>query len=633
MGYVLGVDVGTTYTAAAVDLDGRTEIFQLGSRAATIPSLVVLRSDGEVLTGEAAERRSQMEPTSTAREFKRRLGDPVPLLLGRTPYGAEAIYALMLRSVVDQVSQQQGMAPDLVVITHPAAYGPYKLDLLRQAVRQAEIGETVLISEPEAAAIHYAGQERIEPGAVIAVYDFGGGTFDAAVLRKTDDGFEMLGDAEGLERLGGVDFDEAILGLVNAATANALAALDQDDPGARAAASRLRDDCRQTKEALSSDTESVVPVLLPGLQTEVRLTRDEFEEMVRPRLRETIAALERSVRSAGLTMEQVDRILLVGGSSRIPLVGALVREATGRPTAIDAHPKHAIALGAALMGRRQLAAGGAPATTAVPVVAATAPAAASLDVAGPPPPPPPPAPPGDLPPEGSTPLTPAPAGGGSGSARGRLPGRLFLIGAAVAVAVLSAGGALALILSGDDGDTAAGAGEGVTPEPTDAAAALVTATATATPTAATPSPTPTRTPTAVATIATPSPSPSPTPTRTPTPTATATPTPSPTPTPTVPPLVAAITGITVAGSFYEVQFTTTGFVPSLSSQHLHFFWDTVPPDQAGSPGSGPWIVHDSSQLFRTAVAMKPPAAEKLCVLVANPDHTVIPGTGNCHALP
>ena len=98
MEYSLGIDLGTTYSAAATAHDDRVEIFQLGERAATIPSIVVLRADGEVLTGDAAERRSLAEPTRTAREFKRRLGDPTPIILGGTPYGAEALLAHLLRA-------------------------------------------------------------------------------------------------------------------------------------------------------------------------------------------------------------------------------------------------------------------------------------------------------------------------------------------------------------------------------------------------------------------------------------------------------------------------------------------------------------------------------------------------------
>ncbi len=617
MGYVLGVDVGTTYTAAAVDTNGRTEIFQLGSRAASIPSVVVLRADGEVLTGETADRRSQTEPARTAREFKRRLGDPVPLLLGGTPYGAEALYAQMLRSVAAQVTQQRGEPPELVVVTHPAGYGPYKLDLLRQAVRQAEIGEAVLLSEPEAAAIHYADQERLEPGAVVAVYDFGGGTFDAAVLRKTEDGFELMGEAEGLERLGGIDFDQAVLGLVNTATGKALDALDPDDPAARAAANRLREECRETKEALSSDTESVIPVLLPSLQTEVRLTREEFEEMVRPRLRETVTALERAVRSAGLKFEQVDRILLVGGSSRIPLVSALVREATGRPTAIDTHPKHAIALGAAIFGRERLTKGIVPAgERAARAGGGYAEPRSSRRV---PAEPPVPLPATTAALTGSAPA-PAPPrlAEGYGGGRRRLWFAAGALGAAAAVAVVLA---VALTRSGGDDNAAnpekdrglaaattpAGAGE-ATPSATATQAVSPTAAATATvggaaAATATPSPTATRTPTA-------------------TPTATATAS----PTATVKPVAAAITSINIYGDRYQAAFTVSGFTPSASGQHLHFYFNTASP-AAGSQYSG------ASPFTGYKVSDRPQGAAQMCVAVANADHSIVAGSGNCANLP
>ena len=211
MDYSLGIDLGTTYSAAATASGDRLEIFQLGERAATIPSIVVLRADGEVLTGEAAERRALAEPTRTGREFKRRLGDPTPIILGGTPYGAE----VAARAPVAQHRRPGHRAARRVHrrrsrLCHPASYGEYKLDLLRQAVRQADIGPVTLLTEPEAAALHYARQERVPAGTVIAVYDFGGGTFDATILRKTETGFEQLGRPEGMERLGGIDFDEAL---------------------------------------------------------------------------------------------------------------------------------------------------------------------------------------------------------------------------------------------------------------------------------------------------------------------------------------------------------------------------------------------------------------------------------------
>jgi molecular chaperone DnaK (HSP70) len=184
MAYSLGIDLGTTYSAAAIARGDRLEIFQLGERAATIPSIVLLRADGEVLTGEAAERRALAEPTRTGREFKRRLGDPTPIILGGTPYGAEALLAHLLRAIVGRVTQQQGEPPTAIALCHPAAWSAYKIDLLQQAVRQADIGPVTLLTEPEAAALDYARQERVPSGSIIAVYDFGGGTFDATILRR-----------------------------------------------------------------------------------------------------------------------------------------------------------------------------------------------------------------------------------------------------------------------------------------------------------------------------------------------------------------------------------------------------------------------------------------------------------------
>ena len=348
MAYYLGVDIGTTYTAAAVWRDGRCDVASLGNRAPTIPSVVFLRDDGTVLVGEAAARRAASEPAGVAREFKRRVGDPTPVIVGGTPYSADALMARLLRAVVDLVVEAEGARPDGIAVTHPANWGPYKLDLLRQATRLADLDDVVTVSEPEAAAIHYASQSRVEPGAVIAVYDLGGGTFDAAVLRKTAAGWDVLGTPEGIERLGGVDFDAAVYHHVATAIGPALDELSPDDPAAVAAAARLRQECVDAKEALSADSDVSIPVLLPKLQTEVRLTRSEYEQMVRPALADTITSLNRALRSAGVEPGDVTTVLLVGGSSRTPLVAELVSSALGRPVAVDAHPKYGVALGAAI---------------------------------------------------------------------------------------------------------------------------------------------------------------------------------------------------------------------------------------------------------------------------------------------
>jgi actin-like ATPase involved in cell morphogenesis len=348
LAYRLGIDLGTTYTAAAIVENGRASIVPLGNRAPVVPTVVFLRDDDTILTGDTANRRAVTEPGRVAREFKRRVGDPTPLLLGGSPMSAQSLVAKMLRWTVDQVTQQQGSPPELIAVSRPANWGPFKLDLLDQAIRMADLGESVTLTEPEAAAIYYASTERIDAGDVVAVYDLGGGTFDAAVLRKTDTGFDILGSPEGIEHLGGIDIDEAVFAHVAQQLKGALDDLDPDDPRVVAGVARLRSDCVEAKEALSVDTEATIPVLLPEVQAEVKLTRQEFENKIRPWLADTIAALHRALRSAKVEPADIRAVLLVGGSSRIPLVARMVSEELGRPVAVDAHPKHAVALGAAL---------------------------------------------------------------------------------------------------------------------------------------------------------------------------------------------------------------------------------------------------------------------------------------------
>lgn len=377
MSYGLGVDLGTTFTAAAVARDGRVEMATLGDHTDAVPSVVLIRDDGTVLTGGAAERRATAEPDRFARAVKRRFGDPMPVILGGAPYPATALIAYQLRDVVDAVSEREGGRPDTVTLTHPANWGPYKLELFAQVPGLAGLGEVNLLTEPEAAAAHYARNDRLNLGALIAVYDLGGGTFDATVLRTTEHGFDILGRPEGIEGLGGVDFDEAVFAHVDQALDGAVSRLDPADPRATSAVIRLRHECVTAKEALSADTETSIPVLLPDLQTEVRLTRGEFERMIRPAIGATIASLRRALQSAQVDPAQLHTVLLVGGSSRIPMVAHLVSAELGCPTSVDAHPKHAVALGAAAVGAAKTGPG--------PVAAPPPPVVTESDHPGPPP--------------------------------------------------------------------------------------------------------------------------------------------------------------------------------------------------------------------------------------------------------
>ena len=347
MSYVLAVDLGTTFTAAAIMRGDAPQVVSLEHHGQSIPSVLWFGADRTMLAGTAAARRAAAEPARVVREFKRRIGDTTPILVGGSPYSAEQLSARLLRWVVDRVVEQEGSEPSGLAVTHPANWGPYKMELLTQLLRVAEVGPSVTLSEPEAAAIHYASNERVEPGEVITVYDLGGGTFDVAILRKTEDGFEMLGAPEGVERLGGIDFDAAIYGHVIDQLGSALDDVPPDDPDWIAALSRLRDECTSAKETLSSAPDALIEAWLPSGRKQVTVTRDEFAAMVEPPVVESIKAVRRALQGAHVAPGDVSRILLVGGSSRVPVVKDMVADELGITVAIDTHPKHAVALGAA----------------------------------------------------------------------------------------------------------------------------------------------------------------------------------------------------------------------------------------------------------------------------------------------
>lgn len=351
MTYHLGVDLGTTFTAAAVARDGRAEPVTLSSNNVAVPSVVCVEGD-DFLVGQPAARRAITEPSRVAREFKRRVGDPTPLLLDGSPVPAELLMARLLAWVVKEVSSTEGQPPASLAVTHPANWGEYKLDLFRQAIRQVGLQADHLVSEPVAAATFYASQRDLAPGSIVAVYDLGGGTFDAALVRAEPTGLQIIGRPDGVERLGGIDFDHAVFRHATEAVGIDLDNEDTQDTGMAAALNQLRQQCVEAKEALSSDTDVSIPVMVPNRHTQVRLTRSELERMVSPALDETLVALRRTISSAGITAEQVAAVLLVGGSSRIPLVSERVMAELGRPIAVDARPKDAIPLGAALVASR-----------------------------------------------------------------------------------------------------------------------------------------------------------------------------------------------------------------------------------------------------------------------------------------
>jgi molecular chaperone DnaK len=358
MTYWLGIDLGTTYTAAALCRPAvdelATHVVPLGSRSPAVPSVLFLAGDGSLMVGEGAESRALTDPDRVVREFKPRIGDEIPLLVGGVPWQAHELAAVLVHWVWQRVTKREGQPPEGVALTCPASWGPHKIRLFMQAVQATRIGEMTrlghaeLLSEPQAAAIGYASREPVEVGAHLAVYDLGGVAFNAAVVRKdSPTAFTVLGRPEGIDRLGGVTFDEMLFEHVCAAAGVPLTQIDPNDPYIVPQVARLRRECTEAKEALSVDTDTTIPVALGGVRQRVRLTRAEFEEMIRPELDRTIEALRRALESAAVDGTQLDAILLVGGSSRIPIVSQLISAEFGRAPAIDADPKTTVAIGAA----------------------------------------------------------------------------------------------------------------------------------------------------------------------------------------------------------------------------------------------------------------------------------------------
>ncbi len=347
--WYLAIDFGTTTSAAAVAESGRVRDLQVGGHP-RLPSTVVLDDDGHLLAGLAAANQAVLVPDRAERTPKSHLGSPAPLLLGGTPVDVARAVAEVLRTFRDEaVRQHQGEPPTATVITHPARWSQPRLDALMRAASLAGFGRVELCPEPVAAAVHYA-EDRVEPGSLVAVYDFGGGTFDTALLRRTDDGFDWVGAAGGDDGLGGEDFDHRLYELVGDALAAEepelwTALSTSDELRWRRAGVELLAQVTRAKEALSTFPTTRIPV--PNSDHDVRVTREQFEGLIVDDIRATVTEMERTVTAAGHRVDDLDLLYLAGGTSRIPLIGRLLTERFGTRVSTFADPKLVVAQGAA----------------------------------------------------------------------------------------------------------------------------------------------------------------------------------------------------------------------------------------------------------------------------------------------
>lgn len=360
MAYRLGVDLGTSFTAAAVLREGSApEIFALGDKSLAVPSVLFINMDGSVLYGHAAERRAPTDPERVVRHFKGRIGDEVPLVLGTdsgdsVEFYAHDLAAALIAWVVARVAEHEGEAPAAIGLSHPAAWGLHKKDLLIGALEAHGIDNLRLISEPEAAAVSHARAGLLEPGTTLAVYDLGASTFDVTLLRATSNGrFALVGRPHRLPDLGGVDFDDAILTHVLRSLTDIFEADSDPDLSVTATpevAARLRADVVAAKETLSSETAAFVPAWFIDNGTTIRITRADFDELVTPLLAQTLDVLDRALADNGVASHDLSWVLLTGGSARIPLVSEMLCSHLESTVNVVRHvdPALTVATGAAL---------------------------------------------------------------------------------------------------------------------------------------------------------------------------------------------------------------------------------------------------------------------------------------------
>jgi molecular chaperone DnaK len=257
--------------------------------------------------------------------------------------------------VIGRAIEAQGAEPSVVVLTHPADWGAHRLATLERALIAATQTTTVLCAEPAAAARHVAASRRFVPGATMVICDLGGGTFDVAVVEVTASGFEVLGEPRGVPQVGGADVDDAVMrhvldaadvDLTSSAGVDAQLSIDLAD---------LRASALEAKEALSYDARATVAVRLGGHRRDVLITRTELERAVRPILAPIGAVVREALDGAGLDATALSAAVLIGGASRMPLVGEVIQASVGIPPVTVAQPKLAVALGAAELGTESLA--------------------------------------------------------------------------------------------------------------------------------------------------------------------------------------------------------------------------------------------------------------------------------------
>ncbi|HEX6166766.1 MAG TPA: Hsp70 family protein [Acidimicrobiales bacterium] len=392
MGYSLGIDVGATTCAAALYRGTSIEPCVLGDDAATMPAVALPRPDGSSLVGHDADRRSTYEPALVARMVAAGLLDADPVVIDGEACHPLPLTEALLNEVMERASAAAGGPAEHVMVAYPLRDDGGPERLLAEAAHRVTGGGAVLVPAPIAAAAKLAHDHDLGPDALVAVVDFGGTSVDVTLVRCTPEVFDLVGEPASLTDVGGVDLDAAVVTLAESAIGDVTSTIGSDDTVGMLALRRMRASCRNAKERLSTDDAAIVDVALPRARAQVEITREAFERAVARLLDAAVDLVLSTIDGAGLIPADVDMVMLVGGSARIPRFHRLVAERTDIPVVIDDEPELSVALGASLFGDvADLMPGVANVPTPAPMRAEPAPA--EPPPVGPPPPVEPPPPP------------------------------------------------------------------------------------------------------------------------------------------------------------------------------------------------------------------------------------------------
>ncbi len=352
MAKIIGIDLGTTNSAVAVMEGGTSTIIPNSEGNRTTPSIVAFSKDGERLVGETAKRQAITNPDRTIASVKREMGTDwkTPEIDGKT-YTPEEISAMILQKLKSDAENYLNDTVTNAVITVPAYFTDAQRQATKDAGQIAGLKVDRIINEPTAAALAY-GMDKETDQSKIMVYDLGGGTFDVSILEVGDGVFEVL-STRGNNKLGGDDFDNALV--------EYLASEFKKESGVDltkdlTAMQRLKDAAEKAKKELSSTVSTTVSLpfitAVDGqpVHLEQTVSRAKFDELTKHLVEATRKPVEDALKDAGLSHNDIEKVLLVGGSTRVPAVQELVKNLIGREPQRDINPDECVALGAAIQG-------------------------------------------------------------------------------------------------------------------------------------------------------------------------------------------------------------------------------------------------------------------------------------------